>query len=168
MKTYKFLIYLLFFGMFSCTSGNKSDVENIETDTLPAQQFITEPNEKKILWMSDTLFKGDTLKIKFRTPHPKDLGLTTPDGKFFFVIYSGDDISKPSLMDWNEFANRDYLEIITNKTKANPWDANIAENQIIFTKTGKYKIQLSENLETDDGTPVEMETVYYIDEPRKL
>lgn len=168
MKTFRLLIYLLFIGLFSCISGNNTEIENLETDTLPAQQLIIEKNEKKILWVSDTLYKGDILKIKFKTPHAKDLGITTPDGKFFFVIYGGEDISKPSLMDWNKFANRDYLEIITNKTRANPWDANIAGNQIIFTKTGKYKIQLSENLETDDGTPVEMETVYYIHEIRKL
>jgi hypothetical protein len=70
-------------------------------------------------------------------------------------------------VDWHAFANMDHLEIITDKTKVNPWDARIKGNQLVFTKTGTYEIRLSENLETDDGTPVEIEDVYYIDEEKK-
>jgi hypothetical protein len=100
--------------------------------------------------------------MQFKTPHPKDLAITTPDEKYFFVIYAFNDTSKPSLYDWNEFANMRSIEIVTDKTKANHWDERVSENQIIFNRTGIYEIRLSENLETDDGTPVETIKVYYV------
>jgi hypothetical protein len=165
------IIFLLEF--FSCSpggSGNKNKIENpttaIDSFALPEPQFVAN-DQKEILFSTDTLYKGDTLKIKFKTPHAKDLAITTPADKFFFVVYGFNDTTASSLVDWHEFANMDHLEIITNKTKINPWDARIKGNQLVFTKTGTYEIRLSENLETDDGTPVEVEDVYYIHEEKK-
>lgn len=151
----------------ACRTETKQEIETIDTielideSGLPEPYFVTDSNEKKIIAITDTLYKGDTLKIKFNTPHPRDFAITTPDGKFFFVIYGGNDTTKPSLIDWLEFEKIEYLEIITDQTTANPWDAREPENKIIFTKTGEYEILLSENLETDNGTPVEIERVYY-------
>ena len=151
----------------ACRTETKQEIETIDTielideSGLPAPNFVTDSNEKKIIAITDTLYKGDTLKIKFRTPHPRDFAITTPEGKFFFIIYGGNDTTKPSLVDWLEFEKIEYLEIITDQTTANPWDATEPENKIIFTKTGEYEILLSENLETDNGTPVEIERVYY-------
>jgi hypothetical protein len=153
------------------SSAQKDNYENLnvafDSDGLPEPQIVSDPIRKKIAFVTDTLFKGDTLTIKFKTPHSRDLGIITPDNKFFFLVYGFNDPKKPSLVDWNEFADIDTLQIITDKTKANPWNASVTENQIIFTKTGSYEILLSENLETDDGTPFEIDTVYYINMSRK-
>ncbi len=138
-------------------SSDTTDIAGLEDS-----QDVTNGNEKKILSITDTVYSGDTLKIAFKTPHPKDLAITTPSGKFFFLIYMGNDSKKRSLVDWFQFANMDYLEIITDKATANPWDANEPVNKLIFNETGIYEIQLSENLETDDGTPVETQKVYFI------
>jgi hypothetical protein len=158
----------------SCSTSNHEHKESndqstiaVEPPTLPEAPFMTDPSEKQILSITDTLFKGDTLSIKFKTPHFKDLAIATPDDKFFFVVSANNDPAQPSLVDWDTFAHLANLEIITDRTKANPWDARIKENQLIFTKTGRYEIRLSENLETDDGTPVEIATVYYFDKPGK-
>jgi hypothetical protein len=167
------LMVVFLLELFSCSSndsGNKNHIENSTTEpdsfALPEPQFVAN-DQKEILFATDTLYKGDTLKIKFKTPHVKDLAITTPDNKFFFVVYGLNDTTMPSLVDWHAFANIDHLEIITDKTKVNPWDARIHENQLVFTKTGTYEIRFSENLETDDGTPVEVEAVYYFHEERK-
>ncbi|MEZ4789878.1 MAG: hypothetical protein R2811_07660 [Flavobacteriales bacterium] len=164
-------IYILSILIWLSACGTKTRPVNQDIDTtnyfdesgLPEPQFITEPAEKKIISITDTLHKGDTLKIRFRTPHPRDFAITTPDDKFFFVVYGSNDTTMPSLVDWLEFETMDYLEIITDQTTANPWDAREIKSKIIFTTTGQYEIRLSENLETDDGTPVELERVYYMD-----
>jgi hypothetical protein len=44
------------------------------------------------------------------------------------------------------------FKIITDKTKSAPWVDSIRTTEIIFSKPGLYEIQLSENLETDDGS----------------
>lgn len=124
------------------------------------------PEEKSIISYTDTLYLGDTLKVKFKTPHPKDFAIRTPDNRFFFLVYALSDPEMPSLYDWNEFANMNTIEIITDKTKANPWDASASENCLIFAVTGTYKILLSDKLETDDGTLVETVTVYFVNEKR--
>lgn len=121
----------------------------------------------QILNLADTHYKGDTLKIKFKVPHFKDLSITTPKDKFYFVVYNQSKEEQPSLVDWTGFANRKTIQIITDKTKANSWDTNIKTNQIIFNETGTYQVLLSENLEVDDGTPIEIKNVYYIHKYRK-
>lgn len=166
-------------GLLSCSTNpkeqDKNNALNADTNTIAVDSFesgLPEPQivsdaDKKIVSATDTLYLGDTLKIEFKIPHPKDLGINTPDDDFFFLVYSYNDTAMPSLVDWNQFETTNHLEIITNKTKANPWNARIHESQIIFNKTGKYKILLSDNLETDDGTPVEYHTVYYFNRQRK-
>ncbi|MBW8050362.1 MAG: hypothetical protein FVQ77_08510 [Cytophagales bacterium] len=168
------LYILTFFALLtSCANNTKQDsviigeTEYLGFSDLPEPQFVTDPDEKKIVSITDTLYKSDTLKIKFKTPHSRDFAITTPDDKFFFVVYWGNDTTNPSLVDWTEFENLDYLEIITDQTTANPWDAREPKNKLIFNITGQYEILLSENLETDDGTPVEVERVYYYDKKNK-
>ncbi len=177
MKALLLILVILSSALASCntgTSGKQGNqtplkVEAAEPDeyALPERQYITDPAEKKILSICDTLYIGDTLKIKFKAPHASDFGIVTPNGRFFFVVYGGNDTTKPSLVDYLEFANLEYLEMVTDRIKANPWDVRINENQLVFTVSGKYLIQLSETLDTDDGTPVEEEEVYYFDKPRE-
>jgi hypothetical protein len=144
---------------------NEISVDSFDSG-LPEQEYITEPDKKRIVSATDTLYKGDTLKIQFKTPHPRDFAIISPDDDFFFVVNSNNDTHMPSLMDPDKFENIDLLEIVTDKTKVSPYDTRINHNTIIFTKTGKYQLRLSEVLCTDDGTPLEMDSVYYIDNPR--
>lgn len=140
---------------------------NNEEFGISESQIVSDTSQMQILYLTDTLYKGDTLKINFKVPHFKDLAISTPKNKFYFVVYAESENKQPSLVDWNDFAYHKTIQIITDKTKANPWEASIKTNQIIFKETGTYKVKLSENLETDDGTPIEVRNVYYIDKYRK-
>lgn len=149
---------LFAFGLLqSCQSSDSKNEEKLLDNEIVKTQ---------IAYANDTLYKGDTLRIKFRVPHWRDLAIISPAGAFYFLVYSHSDSTKPSLVEWNAFANMDYLEIITDRAKANPWNAAAKSNQLIFTVSGTYEINISENLETDDGTAVEVRSVYYYDKPR--
>ena len=166
MKTTITVIFLYF--LVSCSSDSKEKRQNNFKDTLSIEeveeitepQFITDPNQKGIISISDTLYKGDSLKIKFKMPHSGDFAIATPDSIFFFLSID------TSFIKYDKFLKTENLEIITNKTKAIPYVYNATEKILIFNKTGKYEISLSENLDTDDGTPVEIENVYYFDKEK--
>lgn len=127
---------------------------------ISAPEDITDPKMKSMLSVPDTLWLGDTLTIRFRVPHPTDLAVFDPDDKFFFVVYDGVMEGGPPLVPPGQFARMDRLQLLPGVT-ANIWTAGVKEPQPIFTRAGTYELRLSEELETDDGTPVETETVYY-------
>ncbi len=116
------------------------------------------------------LFRGDTLTLEMATPHGGDLAVRTPDGTDFLVVYEPHDegpAARP-LMDAEEFMRLRQLNLITDKTKARPWEYGREKNELIFTRTGWYAVRLSENLLSDDGTPVYQCRVYYSHRPRAL
>lgn len=166
--------FILALLSFSCVrnngeAGNRQEVLAVDSSGsgLPEQVYVTDPLQKKILSVPDTLYEGDTLRINFKTPHPRDFAIVAPDGHFFYVVHSQNDTLMPSLMDPEEFERTTVLEIITDKTKVSPYDVAINHNTLLFTRTGRYELRLSEQLCTDDGTPMETETVFYLDRPRK-
>jgi hypothetical protein len=101
-------------------------------------------------------------------PHGGDLAVRAPDGTDFFVVYQAHDegTGAAPLMDPDEFIKVGQLELITDKTKARPWVYGRDKNELIFTRSGWYSVRLSENLQTDDGTPVYQCRVYYSHKPR--
>ncbi len=109
------------------------------------------------------LFRGDTLTLEMATPHGGMLAVRAPDGTDFFVVYEPHNegpASRP-LMDAEKFMKLGQLKLVTDQTKAKPWVYGRDKNELIFTRTGWYAVRLSENLETDDGTPVYQCRVYY-------
>jgi hypothetical protein len=151
----RFITVLSLITFFACSSSKT--VEHIPRRV--AIDFSSNKRNDKI----DALNKGDTLILSFPIPHGGDLGITDPSGTFYFLVYAASDQQSPSLIDWNQFKQTKQLKIITDETKAKPWIDSIKTNQLIFTKSGVYEIQLSENLETDDGTAIEAKNVYYKD-----
>jgi len=144
------------------TTSKSNEIQEEYVDEV----FVKKEDES-ILSYTDSLYLGDTLKLRFKTPHPKDFAITTPSGKYFFIVYKFSDTLKPSLYDWDQFEMIDFVEIITDQTKANLYDARVYENRLIFTETGRYEIRMSENLETDDGTPMELHYLNFVNEKRK-
>lgn len=157
----------ILFSIFSCnhspspTNNSQQEKLNSQVETDANATVKLKHGENFFLPYNDYLHTSDTLKLKFKTPHPKNFSITTPDNRFFYVIYNFSDPDKPSFMDWFEFENKSELEIITNITKANPWDTRINENQLIFTTKGIYKLELSGNLENDTTNYEEWCEVYY-------
>ena len=97
----------------------------------------------------DTLYEGDTLRLRMSTPHGGQLAIIDPDGTYFFVVYYRPMPEEPSLMPTDEFATRDSLLIATAETKAAPWVSGREQNELIFTVSGRYTALLAHNLETD-------------------
>lgn len=174
MKKMNLIIYLILiatlfnsFQQETFGAGNKWLKQSL-ADVDNKVKNVPNPEKKSIISYADTLYLGDTLIVKFKTPHPKDFAIRTPENRFFFIVYAFSNPEKPSLYDWNEFANMNTIEIITDQTKANQWDARVSENCLIFTVTGTYEIMLSDNLETDNSTPVETVTVYFVNEKKAI
>ncbi|MBA2340647.1 MAG: hypothetical protein H0V88_09640 [Pyrinomonadaceae bacterium] len=103
------------------------------------------------------LWRGDTLLLTMSVPHGRDLAVVSPDGKFFW-LRSWEPENREVTAQWFAFENVRRLRLATNEV------AGITNDNkgLIFTKTGWYRIRLSDNLETDDGTPVYECKVYYV------
>jgi hypothetical protein len=111
------------------------------------------------------LSRGSRLILDMSVPHGGDLAIVGPDRTFFFVSFWQPDrtSASQSTFDWEKFKSRKRLEIITSQLKATPWAAGRDEKELVFNRTGWYRVLLSENLETDDGTPFSECRVYYVD-----
>ena len=102
------------------------------------------------------LWLGDTLTLNMSVPHGRDLAILGPDGKFFW-LRSWEPNDEATTANWYAFEKLRQLKIVTTEAKGRV----STDDEPIFAKTGWYKIRVSYNLETDDGTPVNQCKVYY-------
>jgi hypothetical protein len=99
---------------------------------------------------------GDTLTLNMSVPHGRDLAILGPDNKFFW-LRSWEPNDEATTARWYAFEKVRQLKIVTTDAKGRV----STDGEPIFTKTGWYRIRVSYNLETDDGTPVNQCKVYY-------
>lgn len=102
-------------------------------------------SSKEISCEPRTLRQGDVLTIKTNIGYPY-IGYRTPtkaDGMNLAVL--PDDTEKSGLMEGKLFAAQKMIQI--------PVDAVVNKATRIFSKAGTYTFYVSQNLETDDGTP---------------
>ena len=102
------------------------------------------------------LWLGDTLTLNMSVPHGRDLAILGPDNKFFW-LRSWEPNDEATTAKWHAFENVRQLKIVTTEAKGRVSTVD----EPIFTRTGWYRIRVSYNLETDDGTPVNECRVYY-------
>ena len=102
------------------------------------------------------LWLGDTLTLNMSVPHGRDLAILGPDNKFFW-LRSWEPNDEAATADWYAFEKLRQLKIVTTEAKGRV----STDDEPIFTRTGWYRIRVSYNLETDDGTPVSQCRVYY-------
>ena len=102
------------------------------------------------------LWLGDTLTLNMSVPHGRDLAVLGPDNKFFW-LRSWEPNDEATTARWYAFEKVRQLKIVTTEAKGRV----STDDEPIFTKTGWYRIRVSYNLETDDGTPVNQCRVYY-------
>jgi hypothetical protein len=102
------------------------------------------------------LWLGDTLTLYMSVPHGRDLAILGPDDKFFW-LRSWEPNDKAITARWYAFEKVRQLKIITAEAKGRV----SSDDEPIFTKTGWYRVRVSYNLETDDGTPVNECKVHY-------
>ena len=108
------------------------------------------------------LWPGQTLTLKISVPHGRDLAILSPDNKFFW-LRSWEPNDREATAQWYAFEKIGQLKLGTDEAKGTA--SNGAE--LIFTKTGWYRIRISYNLETDDGTPYNEGKVYYMNRRRQ-
>jgi hypothetical protein len=102
------------------------------------------------------LWLGDTLTLNMSVPHGRDLAILGPDDKFFW-LRSWEPNDEATTARWYAFEKVRQLKIVTAEAKGRV----STDDEPIFTRTAWYRIRVSYNLETDDGTPVNQCKVYY-------
>jgi hypothetical protein len=92
---------------------------------------------------------GDTLLLTMATPHGGDLGLRTPKGEFFFLVFWAATPAEAalSLVPWDVFKSMGKLSISTD-LKLAPW-ATTKPPQLVFDEPGIYVVLMDKNLESD-------------------
>lgn len=117
---------------------------------------------------SDTLYQGDALDLYFNTPHGACLGVVDPSGQFFYVIYPRTSAvgNLTPLMDADAFTGCARIRVSTRDLKADPYTYGVYENQPVFTKSGRYRILMGNNLHIDDPTLLQTLDVQYIHKPK--
>ena len=125
-------------------------------DTKP-QPSARDTARKVSLRCSPTrLYLGDTLTLNMSVPHGRDLAILGPDNRFFW-LRSWEPNDQARTASWYAFEKMKLFRIVTAEAKGRV----STDDEPIFTKTGWYRIRVSYNLETDDGTPVNECKVYY-------
>ncbi|HLL73372.1 MAG TPA: hypothetical protein VK363_18175 [Pyrinomonadaceae bacterium] len=109
------------------------------------------------------------MRLNMSVPHGGDLAVIAPGGDYFFLSFWQPDKTdaRQSLFDWEAFKSRRQLTLDTARLKTKPYIAGRDEPELVFNRTGWYRVRLSENLETDDGTPVSECRVYYVNAKRR-
>lgn len=153
---------LLFSGAMS--------LDKMSHNPLVLPEKTVETPAPKMWTKNAALYKGETLKLHFNTPHPQYLGVVDPDGRFFYVVFpkeNGSGKLKPYVSS-ERFEKMKSLKINTSSFKADPYTHGILENKPVFTKSGTYRFILGENLHVDDASAVTVLKVKYTHSARPL
>lgn len=100
-----------------------------------------------------TLKSGDTLILRFRMPHPKELAILAPDRRvWYFLVYQPSESTPMPIIDKARFAGMHELRLPVSTARGVPWVAGKNSSEIIFQQAGKYEVVLTDILETE-GLP---------------
>ncbi len=152
----KSLLFLLTIGLFCSAVLYPSELP------APVSGAPSMPAPK--MWVENKqVFLGETILLRFQTPHPPFLGVIDPDGNFFYLVFPAAQSvgALTPLVDSQAFVRLDRLDISTSRLKADPYKYGVMENQRVFTKSGAYTFLLGENLHTDDPTEMYRAKVGY-------
>ena len=102
------------------------------------------------------LTESDTLILKMAQPHGSELAVISPAGEYYMIAYQRIDRRSPlrPIMSSDEFKKLTEFRIDPKSFKAHPWKDGADKYQKVFTAPGRYRVLLSDNLETDDSTPM--------------
>lgn len=157
-----FRIYLALLAGFALFTASLTSAQSRKPKISTSSRMV------KLKCSPQKLFKGETLSLDMTTPHGGDLAVRAPDGTDFLVVFEPHDEGPNAqpLMEAEKFMKLGQLKLVTDQTKARPWEYGRDKNELIFTRTGWYQVRLSENLLSDDGTPLYSCRVHYTNRPR--
>lgn len=162
MKLSRILFLLLVSFILAEREGNAQQAEPVRPPERGMRKGRLSCAPRKV-------FRGDSLRLTMSVPHGGDLAVIAPGGDYFFLSFwqpDKTDAQQP-IFDWEAFKSRRQLALDTARLKTKPYIAGRDEPELVFTRTGWYRVRLSENLATDDGTPVSECRVYYVNAKRR-
>lgn len=118
--------------------------KSIRKEFVVSTQSSSSSKGKEIICSPNIVRPGDTLTIKTNKEY-SDLGVRVPDKKVNFVMLVADAYPE-GLMDNSKFKSQMGIEV-------NVTSAKIMPHTKVFSKEGIYSFVISQNLETDNGTP---------------
>ncbi|MDX1618966.1 MAG: hypothetical protein R3224_09280 [Balneolaceae bacterium] len=110
----------------------------------------------------DTLDESTVLRLTMPVPHGGDLGIIDPEGTYYFAFRDGK--AEPEMTpqpDFLYFEKQPVFEINPSAFRLLPYVYGAEDAVRVFREPGTYRIRLSQNLETDDGTKVHECRVLY-------
>lgn len=160
-------VLIFLYILYSCSNNTKvnANISLNHNQFFKSKKFdllIFKTYQNQIINITDTLYLGDTLKIKFNVPHYTDISIQTPNNnKNFFLTL--DTLIIPDIINFNK---QETLQIITNKTKSTPYVFGATERELIFNESGIYRLLISQNLETE-GIYIETKKIVYYNYRKK-
>ena len=151
-------------ALIGCLSKQYSDQSFTSSGAKPSQESVQQVNtrpspadhRRTVEFCSPLkLYQGETLTIALPVPHGSDLAVVGPDGTYFFLAFSQPDKGSPvqPVLHEKTFRNMTQVKLLTTEAKGVPWieqNTLSGASEMIFTKTGRYRVLLSEALETED------------------
>jgi len=158
------------FGIEGCSHSqfpSQPPQESINTENNHTTEYKQTIHYKPILDIPpgvdfncspDRISDDEHLTLLMSVPHGGDLNIHDPEGNIFYVVYDPGQDMDQSFVKREEFRGMAKLEINPAELRANSFKGKY---EIVFSKDGWYQLSLSENLETDDGTPSQHCKVYF-------
>lgn len=123
------------------------------------------------VWTEKSVYyRDDAIELHFSLPHGANLGVIDPDGKFFYLVFPGENASgnlRP-FMDSELFSQVGAITLLPASLKADPYTYGVLENQRVFTKSGTYRFILGDDLHVDDENSLTTHSIRYRQSKRPI
>lgn len=118
--------------------------------TTSVAENVWQSNPSKLACSPRVLRSNDTLTLTLGPKHGSEMAIMRKsDGVYFFLVVGSPPSNMMPIMTTTEFSKAKEVKIST-KSEALPWVAD-ASKEAMFTKSGTYTIQVSDNLESEEG-----------------
>jgi hypothetical protein len=111
-----------------------------------------QPQSENMLCTPVTVHTKDELQIDLPQNHGGDMAIVSPSGEYFFLAFASEDpASKVTpIIPSATFKEMKRVQLKVSEAKGISWSEESPAPKGIFTKTGVYRILVSDALETED------------------
>ena len=139
MTDYKFKLFrntkiAVLFSLFYLTGcvANENHTQLVDSSALQANP--------------GTILLGDSVLLKFPQKHPKNLSIQSPNGTWYSIHNTDNEIS---IISPEKYSHANELDLKTGELEGITWKNGIKMKQIVFKEHGKYLIYMADNMETE-------------------